>query len=167
MSDTLTTMLAVICTDPRLNIIRVLYHPPTINSDSLNVIINCQGKEGTLIESIPRNMVKYVLVLDESYDSQNSNINLSFNPREPKPKVWAESVHSAESNGYEISLRKAKDDEVSKSTVAASDFTGKLISADCTETIVENGYCLGYLKEQQSYVIINLSTVKLVLSKKE
>ena len=167
MSETLTTMLAVICTDPRLNIIRVLYHPPAISCDSLNVIIKCQGKEGTLIESIPRNMVKYVLVLDESYDSQNSNINLSFNPREPKPKVWAENVYSAESNGYEISLLKANDDLVSKSTIAASDNTGKLITVDCNETVVENGYCLGYLKESQSYVIINLSTVKLVLSQKE
>ena len=44
MSETLTTMLAVVCTDNKETIVRALYQAPTINGDDLNIVIVSQGK---------------------------------------------------------------------------------------------------------------------------
>lgn len=166
MSETLTTMLAVVCTDNKESIVRALYHTPAINGDDSNIVIVSQGKEGQIIESIPRSWVKYILVLDADFNAKNSNISFSMDPREHKVKVWAQGIHSAIANGYDVYLKNADEGFETRDHLEVSDQECRLLIADCTETEVQNGYCVGYLKGQQSYVIINLSNVKLAISQK-
>lgn len=166
MSETLTTMLAVVCTDNKESIVRALYQAPTINGDDFNVVIVSQGKEGQLVESIPRSWVKYILVLDADFNAKNSNISFSMDPREHKVKVWAQSVRSAINTGYDIFLKNAENGLNTPEHVEISDQENRLLIADCIETQVQNGYCVGYLKGHQSYVIMNLANVKLALSQK-
>ena len=89
-----------------------------------------------------------------------------MDPREPKVKVWAQSIRSAIANSYDVYLKNADEGLSTPEHVEISDQECRLLIADCTETQVQNGYCVGYLKGQQSYVIMNLSNVKLAISQK-
>lgn len=166
MSEVLTTMMAVVCTDPNQNIIRTLYHEPKISGDEHHLTIICQGSDGLFVQSVPRNWINYVLVLNADYNAKQSSLEYIADPRDPNVKTWAQGMHAATRGEYSIYLPNAEKDIDTPEKIEIFDKNAMLLKADCTATQVQNGYGLGYLKGEKSYVIMNLANVKLTVSQK-